>query len=269
MSRARTDAIKLKQITSGEYIWNNTQTFTRVKEVVVRENAAGTYTVDLTKGVIFNLTLAGNTTFVFPPVEEGAQFTLNLKQDATGNRSVSWPFLVRWGNDVPPALSSLGLRTDTVSFISDGNVWMGYEGGKKFNATLGPVTWAFTYSSLWAASGVPTQAKLEDGVSSSYWGSEGSDLNPFLRADFGAPIVLSYVRYMPAAASESWGSTYTNGALLQYSLNGTTWVTLTTINDAVDEVITTFILPTVVSARYVRLYKSGTAFLGVGEFSFG
>lgn len=269
MSRARTDAIKLKQLTSGAYTWDNAQTFTRVKEKTVNENAVGTYTIDLTKGIIFNLTLTGNTAFLFPPVDPGAQFTLNLKQDASGGRSASWPILARWGNDIPPVLSSLGLRTDTISFVCEGNVWMGYEGGKKYNTTLGPTAWTFTYSSIWGSATVPTQATMDDGNINTYWGNASSENNPFLRADFGAPCALSYIRYTPAPTSASWGPTYTNGAELQYSLDGTSWTSIVTISGAVENVMSTYILPNIVMARYVRLYKAGAAFLALGDFSFG
>jgi hypothetical protein len=269
MSRARTDAIKLKQLTSGAYTWENAQTFIRVKEKIVRENAIGTYTVDLTKGIIFNLTMTGNTAFVFPPVEDGAQFTLNLKQDATGGRAASWPLLTRWGNDIPPTLSSLGLRTDTIAFVCEGNVWMGYEGGKKYNTTLGPTTWTFTYSSLWPSTTAPTQAGMSDETATTYWGNANTEANAFLRADFGAPCALSYIKFLAAPASASWGPTYTNGADLQYSLDGTNWTTITTISGASETVMSTYILPNVVMARYVRLFKASSSYLAVGDLSFG
>ena len=269
MSRARTDAIKFKQMISDAYTWENAQTFTRVKEKIVRENAIGTYTVDLTKGVIFNLTLTGNAAFVFPPVEDGAQFTLNLKQDATGGRSVSWPLLTRWGDDIPPVLSSLGLRTNIIAFVCEGNVWMGYEAGKKYNTTFGPVSWTFTYSSLRSSTTAPTQAGLSDETATTYWGNASAETNPFLRADFGEPRALSYIRFLAAPAAASWGPTYTNGADLQYSLDGTSWTTITTISGASETFMSTYILPSAVEARYVRLYKAGSSYLACGDLSFG
>lgn len=270
MSKARTDTIALRSMTTGPYSWDYPLTFKKVKETITVASVSVSYTIDLTLGTVFNLTLNGNTAFTFPAPEAGAQFTLNLRQDGTGGRSVTWPMLARWANDLSPTLSSTGLRTDTINFVSDGTVWMGYEGGRKFNTTLGPVTWTFTYSSLYAPLSPPTQATLSDESSATYWGnSSGSENNPFIRADFGAPITLSYIRYMAASTAASWGPSYTTGADLQWSLDGTNWTTITTITTSSDTVVSTYVLPNAVMARYVRLYKSGASFLACGDFSFG
>lgn len=269
MSKARQEVIKFRQMTTGTYTWDNPQVFKKVRETQTTASVSGTYTIDLTLGTIFNLTLNGNTTLVFPTPEAGAQFTLNLRQDSVGGRSVTWPLLARWSTDLSPTLTSLGLRTDTINFVSDGNVWLGYEAGRKYNTTLGPISWTFTYSSLWSAITAPTQATMSDETSTTYWGNASTETNPFLRADFGAPITLSYIRFLAAPSAASWGPTYTNGADLQWSLDGTTWTTLTTISGASETVMSTFVLVNPVMARYVRLYKSGASFLACGDLSFG
>lgn len=271
MSKARLDTIALRTMLTAPYAWDNQVTFKKVKETITTAGVSVTYTIDLSLGTVFNITLNGNTAIAFPTPEAGAQFTLNLRQDATGGRSVTWPILARWANDLPPTLTSLGLRTDTINFVSDGNVWMGYEGGRKYNTTLGPIGWTFTYSSIWSAvaSTPPTQANMSDETNATYWGNASTESNPFLRADFGEPRTLSYIRYLAAPTSASWGPTYTNGADLQWSLDGSTWTTITTISNASETVVNTYVLPNSVMARYVRLYKSGAAFLACGDLSFG
>ena len=159
--------------------------------------------------------------------------------------------------------------TNTVAFVCEGNVWMGYETGKKYNTTIGPVSWTFTYSSLWSSTTAPTQASLSDETAATYWGNASTETNPFLRADFGELRALSYIKFLAAPASASWGPTYTNGADLQYSLDGTSWTTIITISGASETVMSTYILPSAVMARYVRLYKAGSSFLACGDLSFG
>lgn len=79
------------------------------------------------------VTLTGNCTFTFPTVVAGKSFSLALKQDATGSRTVTWPAAVRWPGSTAPVLTTTANRTDVISFVSfDGATWYGFVGGLNF-----------------------------------------------------------------------------------------------------------------------------------------
>ncbi|WP_440105435.1 hypothetical protein [Acidovorax sp. BL-A-41-H1] len=109
------------------------QVFTAIRETVVTANTGTAYTVDGAKGTIFDLTLTGNCAFTFLAATSGGQFTLLLKQDGTGSRTVTWPSSVRWPGGTAPVITATAGRTDVVSFVCDGTYWLGFLGGQNFN----------------------------------------------------------------------------------------------------------------------------------------
>ena len=137
------------------------------------------------------------------------------------------------------------------------------------NAASGaPTTWVFTYSSIYLGY-TPTQAKLSDGDSTTYWGTESETAGVgHITADFGTPCLVSKVTYRPALASSSWGPTYVNGRTLESSNDGTTWVDQYTISNAVDASDSSWTPATPFVARYVRLHNKNSGYTGVSEFWF-
>lgn len=109
-----------------------TATFQGVKETLTTANTGTAYTVANTAASILNLTLTGNCVLTFPTPDAGGQFTLLLKQDATGSRTVTWPGTVRWAGGTAPTLTATAGRTDVVTFLSDGTYWLGFVGGLNF-----------------------------------------------------------------------------------------------------------------------------------------
>ena len=107
--------------TSSQYTWSNTQIFTAninmsntyinssvlkgySEYITVNTAVSGTTTLDLSTTNFFNLTLVGNTTFVFtnPPANSAYTFTIVAKQDATGGRSITWPTSKKYDSGVTP-----------------------------------------------------------------------------------------------------------------------------------------------------------------------
>lgn len=103
-----------------------------VRETPTVADTSTAYTVDITAGTLFDLTLTGNCTFTFPTATAGRQFTLLLKQDGTGSRLPTWPSSVRWPYGVAPTLTTTAAKTDVISFIADGTYWLGFVGGMQF-----------------------------------------------------------------------------------------------------------------------------------------
>ena len=112
--------------------FTSTATFQGVQETLTTANTGTAYTVANTAASILNLTLTGNCVLTFPTPAAGGQFTLLLKQDATGSRTVTWPSTVRWAGGTAPTLTATAGRTDVVTFLSDGTYWLGFVGGLNF-----------------------------------------------------------------------------------------------------------------------------------------
>ena len=112
--------------------FTSTATFQGVKETMTVANTGTAYTVANTAASILDLTLTGNCVLTFPAPSGGGQFTLLLKQDATGSRTVTWPSNVRWAGGTAPTLTATAGQTDVVAFLSDGTYWLGFVGGLNF-----------------------------------------------------------------------------------------------------------------------------------------
>lgn len=102
-----------------------------VREVPIKTSISGAYTISISNGSLFDLTLVGDCTFTFPEPTAGRQFTLILKQDATGNRIITWP-TISWPADTIPTLTTTANKTDIFSFISDGTYWLGFVNAQNF-----------------------------------------------------------------------------------------------------------------------------------------
>ena len=99
-------------------------------ETVVTANSSTSYTVNLTNGNVFNITMTGNCSFTFsnPPASGTAgSFTLYLTQDATGSRTVTWPGAVTWIGGSEPTLAAAPESIDILIFytIDGGTTWFG------------------------------------------------------------------------------------------------------------------------------------------------
>ncbi len=88
---------------------------------------APTIAVDWSKGNTQAVTLGGTRVLVFSGGQKGERYTLILKQDATGSRSVTWPASVRWPGGPPqtrgrPAniLTTTANKADYITFFYNG-----------------------------------------------------------------------------------------------------------------------------------------------------
>jgi hypothetical protein len=103
------------------------------KEGVVTANTGTAYTISLSTGTLQILTLTGNCTFTFPTATAGKSFTLLLKQDATGSRTVTWPSAVKWPGGTAPTITSTASKLDKYVFTSDGTNWYGSNAGQNYS----------------------------------------------------------------------------------------------------------------------------------------
>jgi hypothetical protein len=86
---------------------------------------------DITKGDVRTVTLAGNRTLAVSNVAVGQRFTLALKQDGTGTRTVTWFSGISWPGAVVPTLTTTAAKYDVFSFICiASNTYLGFIAGQ-------------------------------------------------------------------------------------------------------------------------------------------
>ncbi len=79
-------------------------------------------TVDFANNATQVLALTGNANLTLANMSNGCVYRLNLKQDATGNRVVSWVTTIKWNNNnTVPTLSTAANKEDWVTFIKSNN----------------------------------------------------------------------------------------------------------------------------------------------------
>jgi hypothetical protein len=106
-----------------------------IHETKVSSSASGaSYTVDLTQGTVFDVTMSAACTFTFsnpPPSTKVGSFTLILRQDGTGSRLATWPAAVDWPGASAPTLSTTASAVDILTFITPdaGTTWFGFFSG--------------------------------------------------------------------------------------------------------------------------------------------
>lgn len=80
--------------------------------------------------------LTGNVTLTLPtPVatpKRSGTITLVLKQDGTGNRTITWPASVKWTDGIVQQPAAAADSISVVNLLWTGNYWLGLLGGKSF-----------------------------------------------------------------------------------------------------------------------------------------
>lgn len=90
--------------------------------------ASGT-AIDWTNGNVQELSLTASVTLTFAGGLDGSRLMLVVKQDATGNRQITWPANVKWPGGTAPTLSGAN-KTDLITFMYDGT---NYYAGSSLN----------------------------------------------------------------------------------------------------------------------------------------
>lgn len=79
-------------------------------------------------------TLTGNVTLVLPTPasDKSGTISLVLIQDATGNRTVTWPAAVKWPEAIAQQPAPAALSVSFINLVWTGTLWLGMIGGKSF-----------------------------------------------------------------------------------------------------------------------------------------
>ena len=124
------DAINKIEAALGANLANMAQAKNGGKEILSTNATAGaTPSINLANGNVHNVTLTANATFTFTGATSGVacSFSLFLRQDATGSRTVTWPSSVKWPGGVAPTLSTAANKVDLLVFttLEGGTTWYG------------------------------------------------------------------------------------------------------------------------------------------------
>lgn len=131
------DVTSLGELASGDTVAIPTgstvtnPTVTNYTETAYTANSSTAITLALTNGTVQIITLTGNATITMPTAAVGKSFILFLRQDATGNRSVTWA-TVNWAGATAPTITGTASKQDIYSFFSDGTSWYGVTVGQNY-----------------------------------------------------------------------------------------------------------------------------------------
>ena len=106
-------------------------TITNYVETAYTANSSTAITLSLANGTVQIITLTGNATITMPAAVAGKSFTILLKQDATGSRTVTWS-TVSWPSATAPTITATASKMDKFVFISDGTSWFGSTAGQNY-----------------------------------------------------------------------------------------------------------------------------------------
>lgn len=89
---------------------------------------AATATLNVTTGGIHAITMpAGNITIAISNEAVGQCFMIEITQDGTGSRTVTWFSTITWANGSAPTLTTTGAKTDTFGFrVTSADNYYGY-----------------------------------------------------------------------------------------------------------------------------------------------
>ena len=102
-------------------------TVTASTQTVVADSDGATITFDLDAGNVHTVTLGGNRILALSNADTGQYFVIELTQDATGSRTVTWFTTIKWVDGVAPVLTTTAAKKDVFGFRCTGaNTYDGY-----------------------------------------------------------------------------------------------------------------------------------------------
>ena len=95
-------------------------------DVPASNTDAATVTFDLSASNYHQVTIAGNRTFAVTGARVGQEFKVEVKQDATGSRTVTWWAGLSWPAATAPTLTTTANKVDIFEFVcTAANVYRG------------------------------------------------------------------------------------------------------------------------------------------------
>jgi hypothetical protein len=118
---------KAVSLTGAETLTNKTiNPVIKLAHTIVTATDGATVTFNLSLGNIQQVTLGGNRTLALSNVSVGQCFIINLIQDGTGSRTVTWFETIKWAGGSAPTLTTTAAKTDSLGFICVSAGYLGY-----------------------------------------------------------------------------------------------------------------------------------------------
>lgn len=92
------------------------KTFKQTVQTVTDATDGATVTFDLSAGNVHTVTLGGNRTLAISNETAGQFFSIELTQDGTGSRTVTWFSTINWAGGSAPTLTTTAGKKDTFVF---------------------------------------------------------------------------------------------------------------------------------------------------------
>lgn len=110
------------QTISGTKTFSIYQTFSKATKTAIATATDGaTVTFDLNEANTHQVTLGGNRTLALSNATTGQWFVVELLQDATGSRTVTWFSTIKWTQGTTPTLTTTASKKDTFLFRCTGS----------------------------------------------------------------------------------------------------------------------------------------------------
>lgn len=97
-------------------------------------NTSTALTIDWSANPAQKATLTDNCTFTFSNPTTGGVYILELAQDATGSRTVTWPAAVHWSGGTAPTLTTTASKVDIFTFYYNGATYFAVTSGLNYTA---------------------------------------------------------------------------------------------------------------------------------------
>ena len=98
-------------------------------------NSSTAQTIDWSTANVRKSTLTDNCTYTFTAPGTGAGvLVLEVAQDATGSRTVTWPGTVHWSGGTAPTLTTTASKVDIFTFYYNGTTYFGVTSGLNYTA---------------------------------------------------------------------------------------------------------------------------------------
>ena len=96
-------------------------TFSKAVKTPLKSNTDGsTVTFDLDEASTHTVTLGGDRTLAISNEDAGQKFIINLVQDGTGSRTVTWFSTIKWAGGSAPTLTTTADKADSFGFLCTG-----------------------------------------------------------------------------------------------------------------------------------------------------
>ena len=105
---------------AAEYYHLSSAEHAGLTDVTIQTATSGSYSVDWSAAGTTRIILDGNITFTFANPYDGQKHIIQIKQDASGAHTATWPATVRWPAGTAPTLTATSGGIDYIGFAYDG-----------------------------------------------------------------------------------------------------------------------------------------------------